>query len=312
MIMMCFLVVVCLLLCPVDVCWSCCSATLLSHPLFIGEPSFVDPPLHCFLIILANALSCFPSFPNSLDKVTSVYIHMSPPITLYVVRWLYPDPNYTRFSALKDMPVLPTSSSLTYAIALYLTWQVAYYVFVVVRQKEKIKAGKRVTSYTWLLNDPKAGVISKVAHTFGEKYSIITFMGMQLIYTVRIPLGSLAMLTYVDLSLHFLYLFFLTLTLSHLFSLLIHFPSANVYYCSSNPPFSYFVASLSLLPYTVPFNTNHFFILQFNATPIVRDMSVCAAVVQVLPTEHCVSCRSVLGQCLEWSELLHGSVQQTV
>lgn len=150
---------------------------------------------------------------------------MSPPITLYVVRWLYPDPNYTRFSALKDMPVLPTSSSLTYAIALYLTWQVAYYVFVVVRQKEKIKAGKRVTSYTWLLNDPKAGVISKVAHTFGEKYSIITFMGMQLIYTVRIPLGSLAMLTYVDLSLHFLYLSFLTLSLSHLFSLLYSFIS---------------------------------------------------------------------------------------
>lgn len=111
---------------------------------------------------------------------------MSPPIALYVVRWLYPDPDYTRYPALKDMPVLPTSNSLTYAIALYLTWQVAYYVFVVVRQKEKIKAGKRVTSYTWLLNDPNAGIISKVAHTFGENYSIVTFMGMQLIYTVRL------------------------------------------------------------------------------------------------------------------------------
>ncbi|KAH7052432.1 hypothetical protein BKA57DRAFT_455600 [Linnemannia elongata] len=141
---------------------------------------------------------------HSLDKVTSVYIHMSPPITLYVVRWLYPDPNYTRFSALKDMPVLPTSSSLTYAIALYLTWQVAYYVFVVVRQKEKIKAGKRVTSYTWLLNDPKAGVISKVAHTFGEKYSIITFMGMQLIYTFVTCLFALLSYKYFRLNTVFL------------------------------------------------------------------------------------------------------------
>lgn len=109
---------------------------------------------------------------------------MSPPITLYVVRWLYPDPGHVRFSALKGMDVLPTASSLKAAIALYLAWQVAYYVFVVVRQREKIKAGKRVTSYTWLLNDPKGGMISKVAHTFGEKYSILTFMGMQLIYTV--------------------------------------------------------------------------------------------------------------------------------
>ncbi|KAF9962658.1 hypothetical protein BGZ65_008612 [Modicella reniformis] len=120
---------------------------------------------------------------HSLDKVTSVYVHMSPPIALYVVRWLYPDPEYTRYSALKDMNVLPTVSSLEAAIALYLTWQVAYYVFVVVRQREKIEAGKRVTSYTWLLNDPKGGAIAKVAHTFGEKYSIVTFMGMQLIYT---------------------------------------------------------------------------------------------------------------------------------
>ncbi|KAF9362018.1 hypothetical protein BGX26_006535 [Mortierella sp. AD094] len=120
---------------------------------------------------------------HSLDKVTSVYIHMSPPITLYVVRWLYPDPNYIRYPALRDMSVLPTLSSLTAAIGIYLTWQIAYYFFVVVRQREKIEAGKRVTSYTWLLNDPKGGAISKVAHTFGEKYSILTFMGMQLIYT---------------------------------------------------------------------------------------------------------------------------------
>ncbi|KAI1306545.1 hypothetical protein EDD11_004708 [Mortierella claussenii] len=120
---------------------------------------------------------------HSLDKVTSVYIHMSPPIALYTVRWLYPDPNHVRYPALKGMDMLPTVSSLEAAIVLYLTWQVAYYVFVVVRQREKIQAGKRVTSYTWLLNDPKGGAISKVAHTFGEKYSIVTFMGMQLIYT---------------------------------------------------------------------------------------------------------------------------------
>lgn len=84
------------------------------------------------------------------------------------------------------MDALPTIQSLTAAIGLYLTWQVLYYVLVVVRQKEKIKAGKRVTSYTWLLDDDKGGTISKVAHTFGEKYSIVTFMGMQLLYTVRI------------------------------------------------------------------------------------------------------------------------------
>ncbi|ORZ27774.1 hypothetical protein BCR41DRAFT_299477 [Lobosporangium transversale] len=120
---------------------------------------------------------------HSLDKVTSVYIHMSPPITLYTIRWLYPDSDNSRFPALKGMDVLPTSSSLKSAIAIYLMWQVAYYIFVVIWKREKIQAGKRVTSYTWLLNDPKGGMISKVAHTFGEKHSILTFMGMQLIYT---------------------------------------------------------------------------------------------------------------------------------
>lgn len=216
-------------------CWSCCST--LPHPLFIDEPSFVDP-CTVFLIILANALA-FLNFPNSLDKVTSVYVHMSPPIALYVVRWLYPDPNYTRFPALKDMPVLPTSSSLAYAIALYLTWQVAYYVFVVVRQKEKIKAGKRVTSYTWLLNDPKAGVISKVAHTFGEKYSIVTFMGMQLIYTVRIPLGSLVMVY----SINFRFFF----TIFHLSSfIMLSLPISSLFHVISllRTPIVLFIKSL--------------------------------------------------------------------
>jgi hypothetical protein len=122
----------------------------------------------------------------SLDKVTSVFIHISPCIALYTVRWLYPDPDHTRFPSLKTLDTLPTTQSLIAAICLYLTWQVLYYVLVVVRQKEKIKAGKRVTSYTWLLDDDKGGNISKVAHTFGEKYSIVTFMGMQLLYTVRV------------------------------------------------------------------------------------------------------------------------------
>ncbi|KAF8949812.1 hypothetical protein BGZ52_004691 [Haplosporangium bisporale] len=141
---------------------------------------------------------------HSLDKVTSVYIHMSPPITLYTVRWLYPDPEHARYPALKNMEVLPTAQSLTAAIALYLTWQIAYYLLVVVRWREKVESGKRVTSYTWLLNDPKSGMIAKTAHTFGEKYSIPTFMGLQLIYTFVTCLFALLTYRYFRLNTAFL------------------------------------------------------------------------------------------------------------
>ncbi|KAF9414408.1 hypothetical protein BGZ94_000404 [Podila epigama] len=141
---------------------------------------------------------------HSLDKVTSVYIHMSPPITLYTVRWLYPDPEHKRYPALKNMEVLPTLPSLMYAIALYLTWQIAYYLLVVVRWREKVQSGKRVTSYTWLLNDPKGGLIARTAHTFGEKYSIPTFMGLQLIYTFVTCL--FALLTYRNFKLNTVFL----------------------------------------------------------------------------------------------------------
>ncbi|KAF9583436.1 hypothetical protein BGW38_009461 [Lunasporangiospora selenospora] len=146
---------------------------------------------------------------HSLDKVTSVYIHMSPPITLYVVRWLYPDPDHIRFPAMKDMDVLPTAASLFYAIALYLTWQIAYYVLVVVRQREKIASGKRVTSYTWLLGDPKGGAIAKVAHSFGERYSIPTFMAMQLAYTFVTCLFALLVYRSFKLNTAFLVSLFL-------------------------------------------------------------------------------------------------------
>ncbi|GJJ74094.1 hypothetical protein EMPS_06452 [Entomortierella parvispora] len=146
---------------------------------------------------------------HSLDKVTSVFIHISPCIALYTVRWLYPDPDHTRFPSLKTLDTLPTTQSLAAAIGLYLTWQVLYYVLVVVRQKEKIKAGKRVTSYTWLLNDDKGGTISKVAHTFGEKYSIVTFMGMQLLYTFLTCLFALVVYRSFKLNTVFLVTLFL-------------------------------------------------------------------------------------------------------
>ncbi|KAG0238617.1 hypothetical protein BGW42_004379 [Actinomortierella wolfii] len=141
---------------------------------------------------------------HSLDRVTSVYIHLSPPITLYAIRWLYPDPLFERFPALKGLDSLPIGKTLGAAIGIYLTWQTVYYLLVVVHYKEKVRAGKRVTSYTWLLNDPKGGAISKVAHTFGEKYSILTFMAMQLAYTVLTCL--LALFTYTSFKLNTVFL----------------------------------------------------------------------------------------------------------
>ncbi|KAG0262660.1 hypothetical protein DFQ27_002224 [Actinomortierella ambigua] len=186
----------------IDMCYFVNAAVLLfmyafpqSSLLFGAIWLLCNGPLAFAIIAWRNSLVL-----HSLDRVTSVFIHLSPPITLYTIRWLYPDPHFERFPALRNLDSLPIGKTLGAAIGLYLTWQTVYYLLVVVHYREKVKAGKRVTSYSWLLSDPKAGAISKAAHTFGEKYSILTFMAMQLVYTVLTCF--LAFFTYASFKLN--------------------------------------------------------------------------------------------------------------
>ncbi|GAA94280.1 hypothetical protein E5Q_00929 [Mixia osmundae IAM 14324] len=118
---------------------------------------------------------------HSLDKITSLYIHIFPPFLLTSLRHFDPTA-HQRYSALAEMPALQPSRSLVLSSAIYLVWQVAYYVLIVVARKEKIKQG-RVTSFTYLQADTK-GAIGKIIAKVPPPRREVTFMFCQFIYTI--------------------------------------------------------------------------------------------------------------------------------
>jgi Protein of unknown function (DUF2838) len=95
---------------------------------------------------------------HSLDKVTSLFIHVMPPVTLHcLVHLTSPHIQRDRFPAIYNIkysqPGDPGHYSLWamlgFASVFYGVWQIGYHFLISVRKREKIAAG-RPTSFTWL------------------------------------------------------------------------------------------------------------------------------------------------------------------
>ena len=95
---------------------------------------------------------------HSLDKVTSLFIHVMPPVTLHCLVHLTPSETLSaRFPAIYNIkhsaPSSPEHYSLTamltWATLPYAVWQLFYHFLITVRRRDEIAAG-RPTSFTWL------------------------------------------------------------------------------------------------------------------------------------------------------------------
>eukprot|EP01056_Protomagalhaensia_sp_Gyna25_P001043 Protomagalhaensia_sp_Gyna_25__1042@NODE_1501_length_1782_cov_7_814687_g1216_i0_p1_GENE_NODE_1501_length_1782_cov_7_814687_g1216_i0NODE_1501_length_1782_cov_7_814687_g1216_i0_p1_ORF_typecomplete_len443_score77_15DUF2838/PF10998_8/6_4e34DUF2838/PF10998_8/7e03DUF2838/PF10998_8/4_8e03YdjC/PF04794_12/0_18_NODE_1501_length_1782_cov_7_814687_g1216_i02541582 len=132
---------------------------------------------------------------HSLDKITSCFIHFCPTVVLFVLRW-WPNESEAVASdgvfSVSQARKLIRQSQLGWreivgpTVALYLVWQLMYYVFVNIRQREKVEKGKRMTSYTWLMRSGATANSSlfKVVNVFGPSYRLLVYMGLQLFYTL--------------------------------------------------------------------------------------------------------------------------------
>ncbi|KAI9823898.1 MAG: hypothetical protein M1832_002216 [Thelocarpon impressellum] len=95
---------------------------------------------------------------HSLDKITSLFIHIMPPVALHCLVHLIPQElQRERFPAIYTIRhSLPTSKEhytlwamMLWATVPYAVWQLSYHFMITVRRREKIAAG-RPTSFTWL------------------------------------------------------------------------------------------------------------------------------------------------------------------
>lgn len=120
-------------------------------------------PLGFAIVLWRNSLVF-----HSLDKVTSLFIHMYPPLTLFTLRWVLPiELQRQYYPAIADIgSSVHTKTAIFYTVVFYIIWQLLYYTFIVYGRREKVDRGLRATSYTWLLAD-KSGVVFRLIQKFG-------------------------------------------------------------------------------------------------------------------------------------------------
>ncbi|KAI5369564.1 Putative glycerophosphocholine acyltransferase 1 [Septoria linicola] len=129
---------------------------------------------------------------HSLDKVTSLFIHIMPCATLHVLVHCLPEalqlskfpavhtikystPDAPEHYSLKDMIIWAT---LPYAI-----WQLSYHFLITVRKRSKIAAG-RPTSFTWLRRSYRGNFLGKFVLSFPESLQEVVFMFIQYSYAL--------------------------------------------------------------------------------------------------------------------------------
>lgn len=129
---------------------------------------------------------------HSLDKVTSLFIHVMPPVTLHCIVHLTPKTmQMDRFPAVFQIKYSSSGSPqhytllgmLIWATVPYAVWQVSYHFFISVRRAEQIAAG-RPTSFTWLRKSYSKTWIGKFVLRQPEYLQEPTFMMIQYFYAI--------------------------------------------------------------------------------------------------------------------------------
>jgi len=126
---------------------------------------------------------------HSVEKVTSLFIHIYPALVFTVIRHFYPNAP-ERFPALKELDTISLKKTLTICSTFYIVWQTMYYRFVIIARAQKISKEGRPTSFTYLLNS-KTGLISKLLRSVRPSWRANGFMIAQYIYTIVTMLPAL-------------------------------------------------------------------------------------------------------------------------
>ncbi len=129
---------------------------------------------------------------HSFDKVTSLFIHIMPCVTLHCLVHLFPDElQKERFPAIWTIKNSPPGSKTHYSLLAmtlwstipYAIWQLSYHFLITVRRREKIAAG-RPTSFTWLRRSYSKAWIGKFVLSLPESLQEPAFMMIQYCYAV--------------------------------------------------------------------------------------------------------------------------------
>ncbi|EJT97701.1 hypothetical protein DACRYDRAFT_84732 [Dacryopinax primogenitus] len=147
----------------------------------------------CYLLSHGPIASAVITWRNSLvfhdaEKIMSLFIHFYPPFVFTVIRHYYPHAE-ERFPALVGLDTLSPWKALLLSGFIYTVWQGLYWKFIVIDRGAKISAGKRTTSFSYMLND-KRGIIGRMLRNIPPAYKEPSFMGGQLVYSLLTELPA--------------------------------------------------------------------------------------------------------------------------
>eukprot|EP01006_Ploeotia_vitrea_P023356 TRINITY_DN55799_c0_g1_i1.p1 TRINITY_DN55799_c0_g1~~TRINITY_DN55799_c0_g1_i1.p1 ORF type:complete len:327 (-),score=31.41 TRINITY_DN55799_c0_g1_i1:619-1599(-) len=152
---------------------------VFSNNLMLFKVSFAmtTGPLLFAIIAWRNSLVF-----HSIDKMTSIFIHITPTITIFHWRWwnggTLPSGNpipADSFEFVRDGLIVP--------IIAYCVWQTLYYIKVYWLDKKKLENDEQQQFSTRYIFSTKRGLIYNLSLLFGERWQLQTFIGLQLVYT---------------------------------------------------------------------------------------------------------------------------------
>jgi hypothetical protein len=154
----------------------------LLFPVIFG---FCNGPLLAAVALWRNSI-----VPHSIDKMTSAFIHISPAIAMWGLKWYStPDQGFP----LCMNPTAPGSHGCNHGSTmeiilpptiLYLFWQIGYIVVVFFWRKERIEMGDYETSYKRMVEKTKEGFLYHLCGVCGPRCRKHLYVIYQFIYTM--------------------------------------------------------------------------------------------------------------------------------
>ncbi|XP_019861289.1 PREDICTED: uncharacterized membrane protein C776.05-like [Amphimedon queenslandica] len=127
--------------------------------------------------------------PHSLDKMTSLFIHISPPLATWGVRW-FSTPEQGLVLCSKPSAPGPRGCDdvgwvelIVCPLGVYLVWMLLYVFVVLVWKKKRVRERSYVTSVGWMTERVKKGFLYKLFSICGEKYLKYIYFSWQTVYT---------------------------------------------------------------------------------------------------------------------------------
>ncbi|ODV94069.1 hypothetical protein PACTADRAFT_50959 [Pachysolen tannophilus NRRL Y-2460] len=119
---------------------------------------------------------------HSIEKITSSFIHITPPTVMYVmIHQLPQEYREERFPGAASVRNWNFVSGILWTSLYYLLWQSIYHYFITIKRADKIKAG-RVTSFSWLRKSNAKTPLGKFVNSLPEPLSIAAFTLIQFGY----------------------------------------------------------------------------------------------------------------------------------